>query len=286
MKNAIIGLLAAVTLAGSATASSPRFREIKLATGVRLHYAEEGPANGKVIIMLHGLSDSWFSFSKVMPLLSDGYRIYALDLRGHGNSDRPASGYHTRDLAADVIAFMDAKKIASATIVGHSMGSFIAQYVALAAPKRVERMILIGSARSPAKFVGMADFVDAIDKLPEPVPYEFARDFQVSTIHHPVGDAFLKTAIDESLKLPLRVWRELGKGLMTTEAPTALGRYGIPTLIIRGEKDTYAVEAEQEPLRAMIGTAKRKEYKETGHAVHWERPVEFARDVKMFMKEK
>lgn len=286
MKNTIIGLLAAAVLAGNAHAAAPRFKEIKLATGVRLHYAEAGPASGEAIIMLHGLSDSWFSFSKVMPLLADKYRVYALDLRGHGNSEKPASGYHTRDLAADVIAFMDAKRLTRVTIVGHSMGSFVAQYVALAAPKRVERMVLIGSTTSPRKLGDMDALVDAIEKLPEPVPHDFARDFQVSTIHHPVGDAFLKRAIDESLKLPVRVWRELAKGMMATEAPVALGRAGIPTLIMRGEKDSYAVESEQEPLRAMIRTATLKEYKDTGHALHWERPAEFTRDIVRFMSGK
>src|SRR5690242_5191782 len=110
----LAGLLAAAITAPDA----PRFGEIKLSTGIRLHYAEQGPATAEPIILLHGYSDSWFSFSDVLAPLSRDTRVYALDLRGHGKSEQPANGYRMRDLAADVIAFMDAKSIVRATLVG------------------------------------------------------------------------------------------------------------------------------------------------------------------------
>lgn len=282
MRGVILGLLAAA-IWGAPAQAAPRFNEIRLSTGVRLHYAEEGPANGSPVIMLHGLSDSWFSFSKVMPLLGKRHRVYALDLRGHGNSDKPATGYHMRNLAEDVVAFMDAQKIARATIVGHSMGSFVAQQVALAAPQRVSRLVLVGSGTTPNEFGGMQEFYEAAAALPEPVPEAFARDFQVSTIYRPVGDAFLERAIDESLKLPSRVWRELVKGMSATDAAVGLGRLNIPTLVLAGDKDSFALPELQPPLVAMLKSAKLKIYQETGHAVHWERPAGFARDVDLFM---
>ena len=124
-------------------ASVPTFTTIKLKTGVRLHYAVQGNADGEPIIMLHGYSDSWFSFSRVMPLLDRKYRVYVLDQRGHGKSDQPSSGYALQDLARDVVAFMDAKGIQRATVIGHSMGSFVAQHVAATAPARVQRLVLL-----------------------------------------------------------------------------------------------------------------------------------------------
>ena len=60
-----------------------------LSTGVRLHYAERGDRGGEAIIFLHGYSDSWFSFSRVLPLLSPSYHAFALTERGHGDSDKP-----------------------------------------------------------------------------------------------------------------------------------------------------------------------------------------------------
>ncbi|HJS46726.1 MAG TPA: alpha/beta fold hydrolase, partial [Gemmatimonadales bacterium] len=70
-----------------------RFDHIQLSTGVRYHYAEQGPAGGEPFILLHGYSDSWFSWSRVLPLFPAEWRVYALDQRGQGDSDRPAAGY-------------------------------------------------------------------------------------------------------------------------------------------------------------------------------------------------
>ena len=286
MRRFLLLLLAIALTVGAAGASTePRFKTIELATGVRLHYAEDGPDTSEPIIMLHGLSDSWFSFSGVLPLLADNQRVYALDLRGHGESGRPATGYHPRDMAADVIAFMDAKQIKRATIIGHSMGSFVAQYVATAAPQRVARLVLIGSASSSSRITDMDAFAGEIDKLTEPVPEPFARDFQVSTVHKPISDAFMDRAVKESLKLPVRVWRELAKGMMAGEPQVKLGELNIPTLLMRGEKDIWAVASEQTKLRGMIKSAREVTYRETGHALHWERPREFAADVKRFIAE-
>lgn len=278
-------ILAALAFGASTLASAaPRFAEIRLSTGIRLHYAEDGPSAGTPVIVLHGYSDSWFSFSRVMPLLAREARVYALDLRGHGNSDRPASGYRMGDLAADVLAFMDAKGIARATILGHSMGGLVAQQVALAAPQRVSRLILVSTARTVRGFDGVDELGKAIESLPEPVPPEFVREFQTSTVHVPVPDAFMDRVVAESLRLPARVWRELLAGMLATEPAVALGRSGIPTLLVWGEKDAYIPRTAQDELIAMIGTATLTVYTGTGHAPHWERPADVARDVLAFVK--
>jgi len=73
------------------TSAGPRFADVRLSTGVRLRYLEQGDPAGRPVILLHGLTDSWFSFSRVLPGISKAHRVYALDLRGHGDSDRPAT---------------------------------------------------------------------------------------------------------------------------------------------------------------------------------------------------
>ena len=279
-------LLSATLVAALAIAPNdePRFGEVRLSTGIRLHYAEQGAASGEPIILLHGYSDSWFSFSRVLTPLAREAHVYALDLRGHGKSDKPAAGYHMRDLAADVVAFMDAKGIVRATVIGHSMGGFVAQQVALVAPKRVSRLVLIGTGTTPRNIIGVEDLEQAVASLADPVPEAFARDFQVSTVHTPVGDAFMDRAVAESLRLPARVWRELMVGMKATDRAVSLGRSGIPALVLRGEKDTYISAAETDSLAAMLVSASRKRYPNTGHAVHWERPAEVAGDVLGFIR--
>ena len=116
-----------------------RFTSVRLTTGPRLHYVEQGDPRGEAIVFLHGWPDSWFSFSRVLPLLSGHYRVLAIDQRGFGDSDRPESGYAIPDLAADVVAFLDALAIERATLVGHSFGSFVARCAAIAQPERITR---------------------------------------------------------------------------------------------------------------------------------------------------
>ena len=280
-----IHLVALIAALGAPREDAPRFGNIQLSTGVRLHYAEQGPATATPMILLHGYSDSWFSYSLVLSALSRDTRVYALDLRGHGNSERPASGYAMSQLAADVIAFMDAKGIARATVIGHSMGGFVAQQVALAAPRRVSALVLMGTGTNPRNFNGLGEFEKAVKELPDPVPDAFAREFQLSTIQAPVNPAFVDRVVAESLKLPTRVWREVMVGLITYEPAVALGRAGIPTLVVHGLKDPWVPAAEADSLAALVGTKRVVKYPDAGHAMHWERPTAVSRDVLAFLAE-
>lgn len=260
----------------------PRFADVHLRTGVQLHYAEQGDPDGDPIIMLHGYTDSWFSFSRVLTLLPITYHIYALDQRGHGDSERQASGYTMPDLASDVVAFMDAMGLPSATLVGHSMGSLVALEVALAAPRQVERLVLLGSGTN-VRSKGMLELQQAVEVLDDPVPAEFAREFQVSTIYHPVPDDFLNRAVAESLKLPAHVWRAALAGQLAVDYMNHLNRIQMPALVLRGDRDTVFPRDAQESLVAGLTTAVSKVYPETGHALHWERPEQFVHDLKDFI---
>src|ERR671916_3452054 len=111
--------------------SNVQFDTTQLATGPRLHYAERGDPTGEAIIFLHGYTDSWFSFSEVLTLLSPEYHAFALTERGHGDSDKPECCYTLDDFAADVDAFMDVVGLEAATIVGASTGALFAQRMAL-----------------------------------------------------------------------------------------------------------------------------------------------------------
>jgi pimeloyl-ACP methyl ester carboxylesterase len=93
---------------------------------VTLHYAERGDRAEEAIIFLHAYVDSWFTFSRMLPLLSPEYHAFAPDQRGHGESDKPQCCYTADDFATDVDAFMDAVGIERATLVGSSSGGLIA----------------------------------------------------------------------------------------------------------------------------------------------------------------
>jgi pimeloyl-ACP methyl ester carboxylesterase len=256
-----------------------------LSTGVSLHYAEQGDKAGEAIVFLHGYSDSWFSFSRMLPLLSPEYHAFALTERGHGESDKPECCYTVDDFASDVDGFMDAVGIGKATLVGHSGGSFMAQRVALRYPHRVSRCVLIGSATTLLNNEGLRELGKEMLALEDPVPPEFVREFQESTIYYPVPEEFLETVVSESLKLPARVWRDYWEGVvLTVDHAARLDGIGVPTLILGGEQDALFPREEQERLAAAIPGATLKLYPETGHAVHWERPEWVVRDLEAFIK--
>ena len=263
--------------------STPRFGGAHLTTGVRLRYAESGDTSAHSVILLHGYSDSWFSFSRVLPSLAAGHHVYALDQRGHGDSERPAGGYSLRDLAADVIAFMDAEGLARATLIGHCMGSFVAERVALAAPERVAHLVLISSTTTPHNIEGILELQRAVEALEDPVPDGFVREFQASTVYGPLPERFMHRVVAESLKLPARVWRELMAGMLATERPARLGDSRIPTLILWGDRDSLFTRAAQDSLAAALPAATLKVYRETGHSPHSERPEQVVRDLEYFI---
>jgi len=119
-----------------------------LRTGVRLEYAEYGEADGTPIVFLHGLTDSWRSFERVLPLLPSSVHAFAVSQRGHGESTRPQSGYLLSDMSDDLDAFLDAVGIDRAVVVGHSLGASVAQRFAVDHKARVSA--LVPSARLPA----------------------------------------------------------------------------------------------------------------------------------------
>lgn len=286
-----LGVGAATSVANEATVVGQenerqlagRFDDVELRTGVRLRYLEQGHPAGHPIIFLHGYSDSSFSYSRILPLLPDRYHAYALDLRGHGDSERPASGYAMRELATDVIAFMDARQVREATVVGHSLGSFIAQEVTLAAPERVARLVLIGSGTSIHRVQGIGELEAATDALEDPVPLEFVSAFQASTVYRELPAEFMDQVNQESLKLPARVWRSVMSGMLATGPAVELGDLGIPTRILWGDRDAIFPREEQDLLLGMIPHAVLTVFAETGHAPHWERPSEVARELRAFI---
>lgn len=263
-----------------------RHAELRLATGVRLHYVEQGNANGPAVILLHGYSDSWVSYTRVLPLLDKKYHVYVPDLRGHGESDRPASGYTLPDFAGDIVAFMEVKGIKKATIVGHSMGSFVAQHVATMAPERVERLVLVGSA--PAVSNGeVSQLQIEVNALTDPVPPKFVTEFQKSVITRPVPDEFMDRVIQESLKLPARVWRDAMAGMLAQNSSVTLVKIKAPTLIIWGDQETvFPKRSDQEVLRKAIPKAELKVYEGTGHCPNWEEPARFVKDLQEFVEGK
>ncbi|HEY6730998.1 MAG TPA: alpha/beta hydrolase [Solirubrobacterales bacterium] len=112
------------------------------ARGIRFHYAEAGSGDD-VVLCLHGWPQHWYEWRHLMPALADRHRVLALDLRGYGWSDAPASGYEKENMADDVLAVLDVLGIERVKLVGHDWGAWIGFLLALKAPQRVERYLAL-----------------------------------------------------------------------------------------------------------------------------------------------
>jgi len=257
---------------------------VRLDTGVRIAYVEQGSPHGIPVILLHGYTDSHHSFDRNLPLLPSAFHVFAIDQRGHDDSSKPECCYTQADFAADVPAFMDAVGLERASIVGHSMGSFIAQSVALAFPERVARLVLMGTAPTIAGNPEALELKAAVDTLTDPIDPEFARGFQASTFFRPIPESFLDQAVEDSLKVPASIWQQALDGLIAEDHSDELEDIAARTLILFGDQDIFVTAAEQAVLDAEIPRSRLITYEQTGHGLHVERPVRVTADIARFLR--
>ncbi len=252
-----------------------------LNTGIRLRFYASGDPNGKAVIFLHDYADSWFSWSAILAQISATIHAIAPDLRGHGESDKPESGYSISDFADDVIALMDSMNLEKASLIGHALGSFIAQDVAMKHPTRVEKLVLIGSATT-VQNEGVNDLNEAVQRMDDVAP-AFIEEFQRRTVAGEVPEAFMQQIIAASQQVPIHVWKQALSEMLTIENIERLSAINVPTLIVYGENDSISPQSEQELLQSKLSQATFKAYPAVGHAPHWEVPADVISDLDAFL---
>lgn len=280
----VTGLLAWTVPAAHAASKAPRTGVVTLPSGVQLRYTERGAVDpSRVVILLHGYTDSSYSFQSLMDRLDPSIQAIAIDQRGHGDSSKPGCCYAPRDFAADVVAFMDARQIKAATIVGHSLGGVIAQLVAIKSPERVSGLVIMASSPSFANPV-VEGVLGAVKELTDPVDRKFVAEFQASTVFKPLAAGELDRYIDVSMKVPARVWNDVLTQLLTVDLRPDLRVIKARTLILWGDKDAVSTRADQAAMFQEIPNATLKVYEGIGHAVHWESPDRVAADLLAFLR--
>jgi pimeloyl-ACP methyl ester carboxylesterase len=156
--------------------------KVKLRSGLTIHYQQAG--EGPDLVMVHGLSGNLASWNlRIVPLLWDNFRVLTYDLRGHGYSDTPPTGYTLDDMVGDLFDLLDELDIDRPSVVGHSYGADLALYFALLHPDRVETVIAIEAAlpamihlRSVDDWEGWTYWTDVLNKAGFEVPPERRTD--------------------------------------------------------------------------------------------------------------
>ncbi|RWK95514.1 MAG: alpha/beta hydrolase [Mesorhizobium sp.] len=257
---------------------------IRLDNGLSVPCVEHGNPAATPLLLLHGYTDGWRSFEPVLQKFPASVRAIAFTQRGHGEAGKPAEGYTPRDFASDAVALLDRLGIGRAVIAGHSMGSFVAQRIAIDYPDRVAGLVLEGSFPATAGNAAVDELWREVEHFTDPIERDFAFAFQSSTLAQPIPRALLETFVDESLKTPARIWKDALRGLMDADHTAELTLIRAPTLVMWGAADALFPRSVQDVLLARIPGAQLSLYDRAGHSIHWEEPLRFASDVAAFIE--
>ena len=268
---------------GEVTAWSPS-STVTLANEITLSAAARGDATGPALLLLPGPTDSWRSYELVLDHLPTSVRAVAVSLRGHGDSDKPATGYRVEDLASDVVPLLDALGIERAVVAGHSGSCLVARRVAIDHPDRVAGLVLEASPTTLRGDAGLESFVASmVASLTDPIDPDFARSVITDTSTDGLAQEVVDRMVDEVLKAPARVWRELFADLCVYDDLDELHRISAPTLLVWGDADGLVGREMQATLTQRIPTAELLVYSGVGHTPRWEDPRRFADDVAAFV---
>jgi len=266
-----------------------------LPNGEMLAYIDMGRAAGPAVVFIHGYTDNARDWVPMLPYVSKQFRLILVDIRGHGRSSKPDCCYDRLDFAYDIKLLLDALGVQKADIVGHSLGSIIAQTFAEEWPERTGRVVLIsstggpppGAARQPPQF----DFAAEIRKLKEPIEPDSPFMIAWWDSPTPVDPDFIRRQRKDAAGIPLRVWLAvLDQGLSSAGIPGALSStlplLKAPTLLIWGSKDPLMEESVRKTLRDGLPNAQVKVFDGLGHNPFWEDPPGVARVIDEFLESK
>lgn len=285
MKRILLALalaFAALTMPRAPAAAEPidqagwadRKRHVTLPNGIRLAYVELGDPDGPPLLLLHGYTDSSRVWTILAPYLAD-HRILIPDQRGHGASDAPQCCYAMSDFADDARLFLDALDVEQAAVVGHSMGSMVAQVLAAEHPRRVTRLVLVGSTALPA-LDRQSWMWTNIMALSDPIASntDFLRQWGPDSSPTPVDPRLAAFYEPEIAATPRHVWRSVLRELL--EIP--IGRYApdieAPVLILSGGRDEIFPAEHHDSLIAAYPAAEARVFADLGHNLVLERPEE------------
>ncbi|MDQ0093302.1 alpha/beta fold hydrolase [Paeniglutamicibacter psychrophenolicus] len=255
--------------------------KLTLSTGIEVPCFIDGDPDARPLLLLHAWGESFESFDRLAPLLA-GFRIYAPDLRGQGDADKPEDGYSLAEQAADVAAILDALEVPRAFVLGSSSGGYVAQALAAGRPERVAALVLVGA---PLSLRGWPAFADEVETLVDPIGAAWVRESLTwFPLLHEVPAWFIDDRVDDGTRMPAHVWRAILKGLCEAAPPTESGTIATPTLVLWGGHDHLLSLADEQALAARIAGSVLKVYPDTGHLVLWECPERVAADTTDFLR--
>jgi pimeloyl-ACP methyl ester carboxylesterase len=267
--------------------------------GTKINYYEAG--QGSPIILLHGFAGCAYSWRFLAPALAEDHRVFTIDLKGHGLSEKPADGnYRVSDQADMVAAFIRSQDLHDLAIVGHSMGGGVTlmTYLKLREdqPDKIKRLVLIDSAGYPQKlpwFIWLSKMPGVGTVGGKVISPWFATYLVLRRCYYyddKITDEQINTyAYYGSLPGAREAMVQTARQIMPADMDALITQYktiSVPVLIVWGEEDKVVPLEVGKKFKRDIPSSELVILPKCGHMPPEEEPVETTRIVKKFLRNK
>jgi pimeloyl-ACP methyl ester carboxylesterase len=262
---------------------------IELETGIRMHYRDGG--SGTPILFAPGFSATVDTWNYQVSDLHDRFRCVCVDLRGHGDSDKPYSDYTYDEMCGDIRAFLAALDLRDVTLVGWSMGAGVGLKYAsdFNAEGRVTRLALVGPATPRFKRTDEEPY--GLDDATAAATLEAVRRGFPETMAGFAGANFHRTDLEATKTWFLSMWlrqpayaaHKYLTTLMEEDLRDRLERVTVPVLICHGRHDQVCHPGWAEYMAARLPGARLVWFEGSGHALMVEEPDKLSRELAAFV---
>jgi 2-hydroxymuconate-semialdehyde hydrolase len=271
--------------------TNPEIAQSVIAAGIRTNYHDVG--NGAPVLLIHGSGpgvSAWANWRAVLPELSKGRRVIAPDMVGFGYTERaPGQRYGMQDWVEHALGLLDALHIEQADLVGNSFGGALALALAIQHPRRVRKLVLMGSVGVPFELTAGLDavwgYTPSIDAMRELLDvFAFDRKLVTDDLARVRFEASVQPGVQEAFAAmfpaPRQRWVD---ALCSGEA--AIRALPHETLVVHGREDRVIPLSNSLTLANWIPRAQLHVYPQCGHWTQIEHSARFARMVSDFLDE-
>ncbi len=262
------------------------------ANGINIYYEEHGDPKNPLLILIGGLTRDHTIWSEVLKQEEiKQFRAIIYDNRGSGQTDQPEGPYSCELFANDLDALMEKLHVSSATIVGHSMGGFVAQYLAAFHPQRVARLVLCSTCiRQSAECIEYLN--SRLDLCRRKVPIEQIVQTALPWLYtsHFLTEDRARQIIEGVKLMPFpQTYHALEAQIMACiqhDSRAILSLITVPTLVLTGKEDRLMTPDTCKELAAQLPSGIFIELAGAAHMIQMEKPKELCQIIRDFILEK
>ena len=252
------------------------------ASTIEVNYAE-GPDNGPPLVLIHGLGGRWMNWSSVMDEFTNDWHVFAVDLRGHGDSGRTPDSYRFIDYPIEIVEFLRNVVGEPAFLVGHSLGAVTSSGVCAVTPDLVAAAVL----EDPPLYVERTDqFQSILDIRKKNLSVEDTA-VELQKLSPDACEETIQQKAIAVTKVDPGVWVTASEGTIAElwDPDAVLSEIDTPVLLMQASPDLGAALSDVEATRAddLLTNGRYVKWDDVGHGMHDAEPERFVQLVNAFL---